>query len=754
MYSIRIVKVIILVFCANILLAGEGMWLPFLLKALNEQEMQDMGMKMSAEDIYSINKGSLKDAIVHFNGGCTSELISAEGLLLTNHHCGYSQIQSHSTLENNYLRDGFWAMNKSEELPNQDLVATFIVSMEDVTEQILKGVNENMTSKERQSAIDKNLDAVKKAKQIESYDDVMIKPFFKGNQYFLFVTRTYKDVRMVGAPPESIGKFGSDTDNWVWPRHTGDFSLFRIYAGPDNLPAEYSKENVPFKPKHFLPISMDGIEEGDFTLVFGFPGRTNQYLPSYAVSQTVDVLNPAKIGIRESALNIIDKYMRQDEKTRLQYASKFARVANYWKKWIGESTGIKATDGIGKKHKLEKEFTEKVSVKDKALIPYRDILPRFEKLYKEIEPYALSRDMYNEIVFRNVELLRNMNYLNRLVSVYENNGAEGYNAYKNRLSGYMGNFFKDYNATIDKEVFTALIEKYTAEVPIAALSDPLVPMLRSGYQGLANSVYDNTMFTNAEATTKVFSMEPEKAVEAIKKDPAYDFGQKLTKAYNENVEPKYTALNTEISELQRIYMKALMEVFPERRFFPDANSTMRVSYGKVNGYHPRDAVYYTPVTYLDGVMAKYKPGDYEFDVPEKLRDLHAAKDYGPYADNGKMPVCFIGSNHTTGGNSGSPAIDAHGNLIGLNFDRVWEGTMSDINYDPSICRNIMVDIRFVLFIVDKYAGAGHLVDEMKLVNPKKAEEVKLNPSVKTDVKSGKKAKIKAKNKVKGKAPNR
>ena len=726
MYAIRIVKVIILVFCANVLMAGEGMWLPLLLKALNEQEMQDMGMKMTAEDIYSVNKGSLKDAIVHFNGGCTSELISDEGLLLTNHHCGYGQIQSHSTLENNYLRDGFWAMNKSEELPNPGTVATFIVSMEDVTEQVLNGVKDNMTSKERQSAIDKNLDAVKSGKEVASYDDVMVKPFYKGNQYFLFVTRTYKDVRMVGAPPESIGKFGSDTDNWVWPRHTGDFSLFRIYAGPDNLPAEYSKENKPFKPKHFLPISMDGIEEGDFTLVFGFPGRTNQYLPSYAVEQTVDVLNPAKIGIRETALNIIDKYMRQDEKTRIQYASKFARVANYWKKWIGESTGIKATDGVGKKHKLEKSFTEKVSAKKKTMIPYREILPRFEKLYKDIEPYALSRDMYNEIVFRNVELLRNMSYLGRLVSTYENNGVEGYNGYKNRLSGYMGDFFKNYNSTIDKEVFAALIEKYTAEVPIAALSDPLVPMLRNGYEGLANSVYDNTMFTNAEATNKVFAMAPEKAIEAIKNDPAYHFSKTLTEAYNKNVEPKYTELNTEISDLQRIYMKALMEVFPEKRFFPDANSTMRISYGKVNGYIPRDAVYYTPVTYLDGVMAKYKPGDYEFDVPEKLRELHSTKDYGPYAEDGKMPVCFIGSNHTTGGNSGSPAIDAHGNLIGLNFDRVWEGTMSDINYDPSICRNIMVDIRYVLFIVDKYAGAGHLVEEMKLVNPKKKMHIKKN----------------------------
>ena len=716
----RFVKVFVLIFFTKVLFAGEGMWLPLLLQAMNEQEMQEMGMKMTAEDIYSVNKGSLKDAIVHFGGFCTSELISAEGLMLTNHHCGYSQIQSHSSLENNYLRDGFWAKTKADELANPGLFANFIVSIEDVTEGVLAGVDEDMDKKKRQAIIEKNMNAIKGKKKVPSYDEVSIKPFFKGNQYFLFVSRKYNDVRLVGAPPESIGKFGSDTDNWVWPRHTGDFSLFRIYAGKDNLPAEYSEDNVPFTPKHFLPVSMDGIKEGDFTLVFGFPGRTNQYLPSDAVEQIVDVLNPAKISIRESALNIIDKYMRADEGTRIKYASKFARIANYWKKWIGESQGIKATDGIGRKHKLEKEFSDRLANDKKAKDKYENILPRFETLYKEIEPYALSRDMFNEIVYRNVELLRNSNYLNNLVSAYEENGEQAYENYKGRLSGFMTDFFKNYDPAIDKEVFTALIEKYVAEVPITSLSDPLIPMLKGGgYLGLADGLYDNTTFTNQIALEKVFSLPAAEAVEAIKKDPAFKFSKALTTAYHENAELKYNELNGEITDLQRDYMKALMEVFPKKRFFPDANSTMRITYGKVNGYHPKDAVYYTPVTYLDGVIEKYKPGDYEFDVPEKLRELHASKDYGDYAEGDKMPVCFIGSNHTTGGNSGSPAIDAHGNLIGLNFDRVWEGTMSDINYDPSICRNIMVDIRYVLFIVDKYAGAGHLVEEMKLVHPKK-----------------------------------
>ena len=720
MNTLRFVKVFVLIFFTRVLFAGEGMWIPLLLQALNEQEMQEMGMKMTAEDVYSVNKGSLKDAIVHFGGFCTSELISDQGLLLTNHHCGYGQIQSHSSLENNYLRDGFWAKTKADELANPGLFATFIVSIEDVSEKVLKGVSKDMSNKERQSLIEKNINAVKSSKTVPEYDEVSIRPFYKGNQYFLFVSRKYHDVRLVGAPPESIGKFGSDTDNWVWPRHTGDFGLFRIYAGKDNLPAPYSEDNVPFKPKHFLPVSVDGIEEGDFTLVFGFPGRTNQYLPSDAVQQTVEVLNPAKISIRETALNIIDKYMRADEGIRIKYASKYARIANYWKKWIGESTGIKATDGIGRKHKLEKEFKDNLSKDKKLNKAYQDILPRFNELYKEIEPYALSRDMFNEIVFRNVELLRNANYLNNLVSAYEENGEDAYNNYKGRLSGFMTDFFKNYEPKIDKEVFTALIEKYVDEVPITELNEPLKLMLKGGgYLGLADGLYDNTVFTNQAALDKVFSLKPAAAVEAIKNDPAFVFSKRLTEAYHENAEIQYNKLNGEITDLQRKYMKALMEAFPNKRFFPDANSTMRIAYGKVNGYHPKDAVYYTPVTYLDGVMEKYKPGDYEFDVPEKLRTLHANKDYGQYADGDKMPVCFIGSNHTTGGNSGSPAIDAHGNLIGLNFDRVWEGTMSDINYDPSICRNIMVDIRYVLFIVDKFAGAGHLVEEMKIVHPKK-----------------------------------
>jgi len=699
--------------------AGEGMWLPMLLKSLNEAEMQQMGMKLTAEDIYSVNKGSLKDAIVHFGGFCTSEIISSNGLLLTNHHCGYGQIQSHSSLENNYLKNGFWAMSNEEELANPGLTATFINEIIDVTKGTLRGVTDKMTVSERQSIIDKNIEKVTADIQRESYQDVYVRPFFNGNQFFAFKTTTYRDVRLVGAPPESIGKFGADTDNWVWPRHTGDFSLFRIYAGPDNLPADYSTENKPYQPKHHLPISLDGVEEGDFTMVFGFPGRTQEYLPSPAIEQIVNDLNPAKISIREKALGIIDKYMRTDEEIRIKYASKFARVANYWKKWIGESQGLKKTKGIAKKKKFEKEFM--------AALPknssYRSILPTFEKLYKEQAPLAYVRDYYSEVASRNIELMRVVSIAQRLVSTYEDNGEKGYESYKARVIPFLEGFYKDYNATIDEEVFDALTEMYVKNVDEAYVPNSLRGLVDSETgldNGRGQNFYDKTSFADQTRMFAVLEMTPDAAVRHIKRDPAYNFGKEWKELFDSKVAQPLSGIQFQLDSLQRIYMDALMKTFPDKTFYPDANSTMRVTYGQVQSYNPSDAVTYQPVTYLEGVIEKYQPGDYEFNVEDKLLELYENKDFGQYADsNGKLPICFIGTNHTTGGNSGSPAIDAHGNLIGLNFDRAWEGTMSDYNYDASICRNIMVDARYVLFVVDKFAGAGHLVKEMTLVHPKK-----------------------------------
>ena len=700
--------------------ATEGMWLPLLLESLNQEEMQAMGMKLTAEDIYSVNKGSLKDAIVHFGGFCTSEVISPNGLLLTNHHCGYRQIQSHTTLKNNYLKDGFWAKTKKDELANPGLFAKFIVRIEDVSSKILNDVTDELSEKERQSQIDKNIEALKSSVKLEKFEEISIRPFFKGNQYFMFVTVTYNDVRLVGTPPESIGKFGADTDNWVWPRHTGDFALFRIYADKDNNPAEYSEDNIPYTPKHYLPISVDGVDQDDFTMVFGFPGRTNQYLPSYAVEQIVDVLNPAKIAIRDKALKILDTEMRADPATKIQYASKFASIANYWKKWIGESQGLKTSDGVGRKKKFEAEFSDLIGQSTASAKKYAHLLPQFEKLYKEIEPFALKRDYYNEVAGRNVELLSIVNYLNRLKTNFEESGEEGYNGYLGRLKPFLKNKYKDYNKDIDKKVFASLVEMYDENAGLGPKASTIKKKYGS-YELLAGGLYGMSTIADGDKMMALLEESPETVVKRLAEDPAFKFGAAMREHYNENVSKQYNDIEAQINNTQRNYMAALIDVFPKRRFYPDANGTMRVSYGQVSGYAPKDGMQYLPVTYLKGVMQKYVPGDYEFDVPKKLIELYEKKDYGEYHDDGKMPVCFIGSNHTTGGNSGSPAIDAHGNLIGLNFDRVWEGTMSDINYDKSICRNIMVDIRYVLFIIDKFGDSKHLVDEMTLVHPKKGK---------------------------------
>jgi Peptidase S46 len=710
-------------FIATTLHAGEGMWLPILLSQLNEAEMKAMGMKMSAEDIYSINHGSLKDAIVQFNGGCTGEIISDQGLLLTNHHCGYDAIQDHTTLEHNYLENGFWAYSLKEELPNPNLVATFIVRMEDITTTALKGVTDEMAEKDRISTIDKNLASLRKNPPCEAWQEILIRPIFEGNQYYLFVTETYKDVRLVGAPPSAIGKFGSDTDNWVWPRHTGDFSMFRIYADKNNRPAGYSPDNVPYKPKHALPISMDGVAEGDFTMVMGFPGRTQEYLPSTAVAQTLNVLNPIRIGIRDKALKIIDVDMRADAQTKIQYASKYARVANYWKKWMGESQGLKISHGVERKQGLEADFEKKVATNPDFQAKYGTIIPEFNKLYSATEPYTFARENFNE-TFRNTDILGLISNLNGLVSSYQKNGDKGLDERKPAVNEFVTTFFKDFRPETDKKVFAALMEMYMTSSKAEVIASEMTKQLgkaKQNYTQLANRLYSKSSITDLQKLTKLLEKSPKDLVEALQKDPAFAFGKSMIDQYLAVVDPQLTTLQPQINRLQRKYMQAQIAVLGnEKRFYPDANSTLRVTYGNVKSYSPKDGLLYTHYTYLDGVMEKYVPGDYEFDVPQKLRDLYAKKDFGPYAaENGKMPVCFIGSNHTTGGNSGSPALDASGNLIGLNFDRVWEGTMSDINYDPSICRNIMVDARYLLFIIDKYAGAKNLINELKLVHPKK-----------------------------------
>lgn len=702
--------------------ADEGMWLPQLLEAANEKRMKSLGMKISAKDIYSINKGSLKDAILIFGGGCTGEVISDKGLVLTNHHCGYGNIQRHSTIDKNYLRDGFWARNHAEELPNAGLTVTFIVRIDDVTKKVLNGVSASMKESERQSVVDKNINQLRKETKKEEYQEILVRPFYEGNQYYLFVIEKFKDVRLVGAPPSSIGNFGQDTDNWVWPRHTGDFSMFRIYANKQNQPAEYSLDNVPYKPKKSLAISMGGVKEGDFTMVFGFPGRTTQYLPSEAVNQIVNVNDPAKILIRDKALEVMNKYMRGDEGIKIQYASKYAGVANAWKKWQGEVLGLTKTNGVQKKEDYEAVFLKRLNSNASLKNKYGNVLQDLNKNYELIKPFALARDYYLETTSK-VELFT---IINKMISLMNTKRSKPESEYQKSITEQINSLtglYKDFNEKVDKDLFAAMMQLYIEnqdEKFVAPIAKTLLAKNGGDYKRWAEATYEKNFLLNKDHVLGLLKTNPDGLFGEVFNSETFQLVNGMAIYYNDNVTPGLNQYQPQIDDLQRKYMQAQMDVMNDRKFYPDANSTMRVTYGQVKGYYPSDGKFYDHQTYLEGVMEKYIPGDYEFDVNKKLITLYKNKDYGVYGvtdknGNKKMPVCFIGSNHTTGGNSGSPALDANGNLIGLNFDRVWEGTMSDINYDPSICRNIMVDIRYVLFIVDKFAGAKHLVDEMKIV---------------------------------------
>ena len=684
-----------------------GMWIP---TELNEKEMKDLGMKISAKDIFNTEKPSIKDAVVQFNGGCTAEIISPKGLLLTNHHCGYGQIQAHSTVENDLLSNGFWAKNMETELPNPGVTVDFIVDIKEVTDQVLEG-NPNLDA----AKINANIQKVQSTIKTESGQKVVVKSMYYGNKYYAFVIDTFKDIRLVGAPPQSIGKFGSDTDNWVWPRHTADFSMFRIYADKNNRPAEYSKDNVPYVPKHFLPISIKDKKENDFTFVFGFPGRTTEYLPSIAVDKIMKETDPARIAVRDVALKTLDEKMRADDATRIKYASKYASVANYWKKWIGEVEGLKKSNAVQKKAAYEQTLISKNS-------EIKATLDQLTQLYNEQAPYALNNAYYTETI-RNAETLTLANLFSGYISAVESGKADqkATESFKNRLAA----FYKDYSAELDAKVTAKLLALYANKTEAKFLPAGF-DQYKNEAQNLQNieTLSKNSVITGRSTVNgaslssdidKAFSNQ-EQLVKAIKNDEIYKLLLNLKETYSKTADGKFTSLQSQIDVLQKKFMAQQMATDKDRKFFPDANSTMRVTYGKVKGSSPRDAVKYDYQTHLAGVVEKYIPGDYEFDVPQQLLNLYNKKDYGIYKDKtGDVPVAFTATNHTTGGNSGSPALDAKGNLVGLNFDRQWEGTMSDINYDPRFSRNIMVDTKYILFIIDKFANSKWLIDEMKVV---------------------------------------
>lgn len=688
-----------------------GMWIP---TELNEKEMKDLGMKISAKDIFNPQKASIKDAVVQFNGGCTAEIISPKGLLLTNHHCGYGQIQAHSTVENDLLTNGFWAKNMNTELPNPGVTVDFIVDIKEVTNQIVEGTD-NLTEPELSKKIANNIEVYKNSQKIEPYQSISVKPMYYGNKYYAYTIETFKDVRLVGAPPQSIGKFGSDTDNWVWPRHTGDFSMFRIYADKNNKPAEYSKDNVPYVPKHYLPVSIKDKNENDFTFVFGFPGRTTEYLPAIAVEKIMNEIDPARIAVRDVALKTLDEKMRVDNATRIKYASKYASVANYWKKWIGEVEGLKKSNAVEKKVMYEGSLVAKNP-------EVKTTLDQLNKLYNDQAPYALNNAYYSEVI-RNAETLTLANLYSNYIAAVEAGRMDEKSlaSFKNRLSS----FYKDYSAELDAKVTAKLLALYANKT-----TPQFLPAGFEKYKNEAQNIQSieeiskNSIITGrsevngaslAQDIDKAFSNQ-DKLIKTLKKDPVYLLFTNLKETYMKAADPQYTSLQAKIDALQKKFMAQQMATDKDRKFFPDANSTLRVTYGKVKGSTPRDAVSYNYQTHLAGVMEKYVPGDYEFDVPKKLIDLYNKKDFGVYKDKtGDVPVGFTATNHTTGGNSGSPALDAYGNLVGLNFDRQWEGTMSDINYDPRFSRNIMVDTKYILFIIDKYADSKWLIDEMKIV---------------------------------------
>ncbi|MDD2636201.1 MAG: S46 family peptidase [Bacteroidales bacterium] len=699
--------------------ADEGMWIPILLEKYNFKDMQEKGFKLTAEDIYSVNNASMKDAIVIFGGGCTGEMISNQGLLLTNHHCGYSQIQQHSSLENDYLRDGFWAMSKKEELSNPGLKVTFLISMEEVTDIILANVTDNMTEAERNRIIEKNTKELIDKNTEGTHYEGRVEQFYQGNQYFLFINEVFKDVRLVGAPPSAIGKFGGDTDNWMWPRHTGDFSLFRVYADKDGKPAAYSEDNVPLKPKEFFPISLKGVKKGDFTMVFGYPGTTQTYLPSYAVEQVLNESDPNRVLIREKKLNIINDAMNSDPFIRIQYSAKAASVANGWKKWIGEMRGLKRLDAVNKKKDYEKNFQTWANNDKKLTEKYGNILTQYKNIYSELSKYNMGMIYINEAGLGSDAIILALRL--RVLENLENAKENAVEIIKNEAMTTGKAHFKDYNEATDKKIFAEMTELYMENIPqemhpaYFANFDKITKKHNNKYEAFANYMFDKSVLTNEDKFNEFVEDLSTKSYKKILKDPIYTLMKDYIDIYRNEIAPEYNNYQYQLDSLNRIYMKAQMEFEKDKLFYPDANFTLRVTYGNVDNYFPKDGVEYDYFTTLDGIMEKDNPDIYDYDVPKKLKDLYHSKDYGQYADaDGTIHVGFIGTNHTTGGNSGSPVLNANGELIGINFDRNWEGTMSDIMYDPDMCRNITLDIRYALFVIDKYAGAKHLIDEMEI----------------------------------------
>jgi len=712
----KFILILLCITCFQKVKAEEGMWLPLLLKSLNEAEMQSKGCKLSAEDIYSVNKTSLKDGVVLFGAGCTGEIISKEGLMMTNHHCGFSQIQQHSSVAKDYLTEGFWAKSKSEELPNPGLSVTFIISMEDVTSQINIAIKDAANESQREKLLQEKIKEIEfKAKEGTHYGAV-VKSFYSGNQFYLFITETFNDVRLVGAPPSSIAKFGSDTDNWMWPRHSGDFSLFRIYANKENKPASYNIDNVPFKPRYHFTISLTDIKEGDFTMVYGFPGRTNEYLSSHAIKMIKEESNPVKIKLRAKKLEVLDGYMRQNDTIRIKYAAKYYTVENAYKKWQGENLGIKRLNVIEKKQLGEKEFLKKALYQNN--VPASTILVDLELLYNKYTLYNKQKDYYTE-AFKAAELMSfAITFKNSLTKI-KNLAKDKINQNKEieNLKKSTAGFFKNYDARADQDVFAGLMKIYFDDMETQMpkeLFEELIQKYKSNTSLWAQSIYKKSIFNEPNKLEDYWGKFNSK-IEKLEKDPVIKLAHLFNSYYILKVQPEFLKLDSAVQIMNRKYMGYQLIINTQKKFYPDANGTLRISYGNVSSYKPADGVHYSAYTILDGAMEKEDIKVEEFNIHPKLKSLYEQKDYGMYADKeGNLRIAFIACNHTTGGNSGSPVINANGELIGINFDRNWEGTVSDIEYDASMVRNIFVDMHYALFIIDKFAGAKNIIEELSI----------------------------------------
>ena len=695
--------------------ADEGMWLLPLLEKLNMGKMTQLGLKLSAEDIYSINKVCVKDAVVIFGGGCTAEIVSSQGLVLTNHHCGYGSIQAHSSVEHDYLRDGFWAMTKSEELPNPNLSVTFLIRIEDVTSQVLANVKDGMSETDRNAAISEaRLSVEKKAAEGNNYR-IQVGSFYGGNYFYLLVYERYTDIRLVGTPPQSIGKFGSDTDNWEWPRHTGDFSVFRVYSGPDGKPAPYAKENIPLKPKHFLPVSIKDLNKGDFAMILGYPGRTNRYMTSFEVNEQLQIVHPDRIKIRGIKQDIWMKDMQADQKVNIQYSAKYFGSSNYWKYSIGQKAGLERLNVKAKKEEIENQFNKWVLASPERKVKYGDALNMIKSAIDGRAEYYNALQYLNECI-QGCELIGISRGSAGLISALKSKDAQKIAEAVAQMKSTGDDFYKDYNTSTDNKSMKAMLKLYRADMPAKFLPDFYTNVVDKKFKGdidkFVDDIFARSIFSS-EAKLNAFLSKP--VLKSIENDPIY---LTSTSIYEKGAEVSVgsSKFDASLTTGKRIWIAALMEMIPEKTLYPDANSTMRLSYGTIQDYDPRDGVIYKYYTTLQGVVDKFKPGDYEFDLPKRLIDLNNKKEYGRYGSSkGYMPVCFLTTNDITGGNSGSPVMNGNGELIGLAFDGNWESMSGDIAYEPELQRTIVVDIRYVLWIMDIYSGAKHLVDEMTIV---------------------------------------